>query len=298
MNYIKLIVVVFIISCATVIEDPTKDDGRITINIALSDVEFEKGISEFSIDLANVFHFEGISDQSIVLSIDSAVNTNLLTASIEDNHLMLLFKSDSTGFSRIVLKAAKLGSEKTLSFKLTINSIPSENKLFDAMNYYTLGSYESAKILFEEMISINDSRYVSFAYLGLGFTQLKLGDLSSTYSLFEYGAENFQSSEEYQGFKSGLSFLNYSYKKNYSLAIQLGLEVLLNDSKFRLNFDKSIDYLDIRLNVALSQFALKDFIPCYDSIKEIDSAFQLSANDPQFIYKLDQKLQSLISEIH
>lgn len=298
MNYFALLCFFLFISCTSVIEEPSKDDGRISINGTLADLVFEKGIESHSIDLNNLFLFEGTADNNVVITIDSAVNNNLLNATISNNTLLITFKKDSTGFSRIVLKASKTDSEKEIGFKISITDIVSEENIINATNLYKLASYESAKTLFEEIIALNDSRYLASAYLGLGFTELKLGDLERSFSLFEYGSTAFQSSDEYHGFKAGLSFLNFSYKKNYASAIQLGLEVLLNNSTFELELDSSIDYLDVRLNVALSQFALKEFIPCYDSIRELDSSFQMSSSDEKFIYKLDQKLQTLISEIH
>ena len=114
----------------------------------------------------------------------------------------------------------------------------------------------------------------------------------------DYGYSAFELSlsfdSENKDARAGISLLEYAWKKNYSEAIRQGKEALKLDPQYIFKYDNNLDRHDILLNIALSQYSSQLYVDCLDTVKELDTAYDLEITDTEFDVKLLQKLQELV----
>ena len=289
---------VIIISCVNVPTEENPDvQTELTVKHAIDDLTFELGKTSHEIDLSDIFYFENKPDSTIRIEIDSVTNTSFLSAKLSTNILHINVLSSDTGSCKIVLKAEKDEHRVRESFTFSIIRNMSEQYISEGITAYKKKDYTESSRLFKAALQLNDSRYLDLIHTGMGFNYIKLNKLDSALMSFKNGV-TYTKSTYLNDIKMGLSILYYSYSKKYDLSVKYGLEVLVSNANYMHSFDSALDAKDIKLTIALSQFSLKQFIPCYEMIKQLDSSYTTNTTATDFIYQLDLKLQALIKEIN
>ena len=292
MKILLIITIIFaaFFACEKAVVNIT-DEPQLKVANALQDITVNEGEITHNINIANVFRVYGADNVVLLKSIYSNQNTALVSSYIMGDTLHLAANIGQTGSSEITLRA-EWGQQVVYdAFVITINELTVSDAMNNAILHFQNSEYEAAENHFRVVISKNSSQYQSDAYLGLGFSQMRNDNAPSAYlSLQSSISENASNNDA----KAGLSLMEYSYTKNYSEAIRYGQEVLSANSNFIFRYDANLDYHDVMLNIALSQYAVQFFDDCLISIQQLDPGFTLVPSDPNYKTKLYQKLQELI----
>ena len=172
-----------------------------------------------------------------------------------------------------------------------------EQLLTEAETLFAEGKYSDALISFETLIENESIEVKAKSYTGLAYVQMRLDQLSDSYASFSNGLSLSTTVAE-NDLKSGLSALEHSYKKNYQKSIVLSNEILQSNPTFKMMYDSSIDFNDIRLNFAQSYFMIKNYSDCLLEVKRLGKLPNLTINDSEIEYKLAQSLSELASELN
>jgi len=288
--FIIFIAITAFLACEKAVVNVT-DEPQLRVENVINDISLEEGIIEQAIDLSKTFKVYGDDNAEIITSIYSNQNTALVQSQIMGDTLYLTINIGQIGSSEITLRAEWANQVKYESFVLTVNDVTTNEASNTAIQYFQNGDYANAEIYFQVVISKNDVQFLSDAYMGLGFSQMRNSKAPESYlSLQSSISEN---NANYDA-KAGLSLLEYSYTNNYSEAIRYSNEVLISNNNFMFRYDSNLDYHDMLVNKALSQYASQLFDDCLLTIQQLDSSFILLSTDPDYKTKLYQKLQELV----
>jgi hypothetical protein len=268
------------------------DEPQLKVANEIVDVTVEEGEIITVINIKNVFRVYNADNAIITTSLYSNQNTALVSTNVMGDTLYLSVNIGQMGSSEITLRA-EFGRQVVYdSFVFTVDETTVSAAMNDAIQLFQNSDYESAANYFKVVISKNTAQYQSDAYMGLGFSQMRNDNAPDAYlSLQSSISENGSNSDT----KAGLSLMEYAYTKNYSEAIRIGQEILTTNSSFIFRYDSNLDFNDILVNIALSQYSSLLYDDCLFTIQQIDPAFILSVSDPDYKTKMYQKLQELIT---
>ena len=270
------------------------------IETTLQNVALDEGATRVEVDLSGAFAVlntktGNYQDRDINKSIALNSNTALLSATIDQDNLILDIEIGQTGSAAITILARvpSLEIEDTGILTVTVSAIAVTEAVNIAIQNFQSGNYEEAEIYFLVAISKNAGGLQSEAYMGLGFSRMRLGKAE-----VDYGYVALQTSLALDPAnlhaKGGLSLLEYSVKQNYMEAIRYGDELLTADGNWIFKYDTSLDKNDIMVNIALSQFSAQLFDDCLATILLLDPVFGAQSSDSDFQAQLLQKLALLI----
>jgi len=291
MKYLKYILIVALLfGCKKAVVDT--DEERLFVSRELENVSIQEGISQYMIDISGVFSVYSNSNAFILKSIQSVQNENLVTAEINGEMLELTIHTGQTGSTEITLRAEYASTVVYESFMLTVTPVSANTAMNEAIQHFQNAEYSDAETMFLVVISKNNSQLQSDAYMGLGFSQMRLDRADEAYQALQASLNENLNNYDAQ---AGLSLLEYAFRRNYSEAIRIGQQLLVSSPEFVFRYDTSLDKNDIRLNIALSQFAALLFNDCLATVQILDPSYVLSPNDPDFQSKLSAKLEELIN---
>jgi len=288
---IVLIFAAFFISCKKTVLNP-QDYARILGNI--DNITIDEGISVYTVDLDETFKVENEPGRVITHTLESNSNSTLAATEINGLQLVLKVNLGQTGSSTIKLRSKTDQVYKITEFDLVVNAITSVVSMERAETYFKSADYDLALSHFALVVQKKDSALLSDAYMGMGYSLMRLNDESN-----DYGYGSFELSLSYNkgnnNARAGLSLLEYVRKQNFNEAIRQGQITLENNPDFVFKYDSSLDKNDILLNIALSQYSALLYDNCLETVKKLDPAYDLEASDTEFEVKLLQKLEELIS---
>ena len=267
------------------------DEPLLKVANEMNDITVDEGEVTNNINIANVFKVYGADNATFTTSIYSNQNTALVSSVLMGDTLYLTVNIGQTGSSEITLRA-EFGTQVVYeAFVFTVNDVSANDAMNTAIQLFQTSDYLPAENYFLVVISKNSAQFISDAYMGLGFSQMRNDNAPGAYlSLQSSISENASNNDS----KAGLSLLEYAYIKNYLEAIRYAQEVLTNNNNFIFRYDSNLDYHDILLNIALCQYSSLLNDDCLSTIQQLDPAFTLSPTDPDYKTKLYQKLQELI----
>ena len=143
-------------------ELPLPEDNPPTVVTPIEDISFTETGEDRTIDLSNVFN--DADDDEIAIAVASNSNNELVTASIEENNLVLDFAEDTNGTADITLRATANGQTVDDTFTVTVEAdeeTPEQtielfrfrNTTFDTGTYIFVGEAERDFILDDENLS-------------------------------------------------------------------------------------------------------------------------------------------------
>jgi len=267
------------------------DEPQLKVANEITDITVDEGEVTNNIRISNVFRVYGVDNATYTTSIFSNQNTALVSSVLMGDTLYLTANIGQTGSSEITLRA-EFGNQVVYeSFVFTVNELAANAAMNTAIQLFQNSEYESAENYFRVVISKNSAQFMSDAYMGLGFSQMRNDNAPGGYlSLQSSVSENTSNNDS----KAGLSLLEYAYIKNYLEAIRYAQEVLTANNNFIFRYDNSLDNNDMLVNIALSQYSSLLYDDCLSTIQQLDPAFTLLSSDPDYKTKLYQKLQELI----
>ncbi len=128
------------------------------------------------------------------------------------------------------------------------------------------------------------------AYNGAGWAYARLGE-------FQRGGENFDMAINLAPDKveprAGAALTDHALGR-FQDAIEHALFVLSKEPDFVFSHDASIDALDIRITLALSYFAVADFVDAAAQMDIIDPAHSPHSTDPQLLIREIMRFMGLI----
>ena len=113
----------YILLCLCIIINNSHANGTLSIKNALSDIVADEDSSNTFISLDDVFTDTENEDESIIKTIKSNSHPNLVTATIENNTLVLSYQPDQNGFSSIVVQGTSKGQSIDDEFVVIVNAI-------------------------------------------------------------------------------------------------------------------------------------------------------------------------------
>jgi tetratricopeptide (TPR) repeat protein len=290
MKYIYLILAVALFAgCKKVVLDVNED--RLYLNEKIADVTVSEGTVTWTVDISDVFKVANNNNALIARSVQSVQNPALLSAQIIGDNLVLQITIGQTGTTSVNIRAEYGSGVVYDSFDITVTPISASSAMNTAIQQFQNLDYASAEVMFKVVISKENLQLVSDAWMGLGFSQMRLDRAEDGYQSLQFSLNQNPANLDAQ---AGMSLLEFAYRRNYSEAIRIGQAVLQSAPAFVFRYDSSLDEKDVHLNIALSQFSMQDFDACLASVQVLDPTFNLSLADPDFQAKLAQKLEELI----
>ena len=98
-------------------------DDPPVISSAISDLTVDEDAADTIINLTNVFTD---IDSGIVKTVENNSNKNLISATINNNDLVLDYQADENGSATIVIKGSSNGKNITDTFTVTVNEVDDE----------------------------------------------------------------------------------------------------------------------------------------------------------------------------
>ena len=269
-----------------------KTDISPVIANALADISINLNHADTVISVTDVF--SDADGDSFTYSVTSS-NTDLVTSTISGANLSISYTSGSFGESTISVTATATANGKTVTdnFLITVKN-NSTSILTDAEVQFSDGNYTEAIAYFKQLLNHSDNKVKADAYAGLGYSLMRTESISNAYTRFTEGLENAESTND---LKSGLCFLEFSFKDNYTSAITLGNEILTTNSSFEMKYDSTVNHKDIRLTVAQSYFALNDYSNCLTHVQTLGKLTNSSPSDSDIETSLLNVLRDLSDEL-
>ncbi|KAA3611042.1 MAG: hypothetical protein D8M58_13760 [Calditrichaeota bacterium] len=259
----------------------------------IENIVAEEGVGVYSYILDDVYTIK--NDPNVLPENEVYGNTNptLLQAVIENRILTLTLNPGQTGSTQITIRNRSGAVFRDDVFTVSISSIAASEAMNRAVNYFQSDDYALAESHFRLVIAKNATASLSDAYMGLGFSRMRLGDEQN-----EYGYNDLKTSRGLNPSNvdaiAGLSLLEYAIMENYNNAIDYGRETLNKSTDFIFRYDSGIDKNDILLNIALSQYAAKLFDDCLVTIQLLDATYSADPSSENYKTELFEKLQELV----
>jgi tetratricopeptide (TPR) repeat protein len=252
-----------------------------------------QGCTGIEIALAQTFIVSGDPEAEVLKSLYSIQNPDLMQGTIHGDSLFLSLILTESGTSEIIVRGEYEGEVEYCSFTVTVSALTADDALNQAIACFQSTDYQAAANYFSIVISKDSPQSLSDGYMGLGFCQMRQQMAAVAYQSFSTSRTIDDSNLHAL---AGLSLLEYAYTKNYREAIRNGQEILSIQPGYIFKYDESLDFHDILINIALSQYSLQLFEDCLKSIQEIEPAFILDPSDPEFQTKLLIKLEALVKQ--
>ncbi len=266
------------------VSDYAPIEGRI------DDIRIEEGIAVHSVNLQETFTIEGQDNRILQHSVIANSNPSLVSTEVDGDRLLLKIRLGLTGDATLTLRSSSPTVFKETTFTLTVTPVEAATALNRARSFFRDGDYETARGYFTLVTRKGSTLLYAEAYMGSGFSKMRLsGDDLGYGDLIRSLAFDNNNNDAL----AGLSLLEYAQKQNYAEAIRHGERLLSRDAQFRFSLDSTLDKDDIRLNIALSQFALGRYEECLSSILRLNPAFGARAGDNDFTDALLQELNRL-----
>ncbi len=256
----------------------------------IEDIVIEEGLQSYGINLRETFKVSGQENRVLQHSITANSNPSLVTAQVDGDLLLLTIQLGLTGSARLTLRSESPSVFRETDFSLTVTPLGAETAMERARAFFREGDYETSRGYFLLVTRKSNSALYAEAFMGSGFSKMRLeGDDPGYGDLIQSLAfDNGQADA-----RAGLSLLEYAQKKNYGEAIRLGKRVLAANPDYRFSLDPALDKNDLRLNIALSQFALGRYEECLASIILLNPDFDARAGDEDFTDRLLRELNRL-----
>jgi len=155
---------------------------------------------------------------------------------------------------------------------------------------YKNEKYDLAEETFKLALATGTVVRKDTALTGLGFTQIRLYKLDSALVHLDNALTLNPTMSEALYAKM---ILYYAYKKDYSIAIDLGNRIISNDPNWMFLYDNTSNIKDVYLHLALSEFELQHYVQSYEFTQKISSKI-LDPNASNFTSEL-AKLHSELS---
>lgn len=279
--------------CGDEITNNYEAPASLKVGRALSDTTVLQGCPEIVLMLADVFIVTGLPEAEVMKSLYSIQNPDLLQGTIHGDSLYLILAITEAGASQVILRGEYEGEVEYSSFTITVSALEADEALNQAVAHFQKGEYQAAADLFSIVISKESPQLKADAHMGLGFCQMRLQKIEDAYQSFST-SKALDNTNLHA--KAGLCLLEYAYTKNYEEAIHCGQEIISSQPAYIFKYDESLDFHDILITVALSQYSLQLFTDCLQTIQQIEPAFSLDPDDNQFQTKLLQKLSALVKQ--
>lgn len=141
---------------------------------------------------------------------------------------------------------------------------PVVNLTDDGWDRYAAGDLTGAREKFEEAISADGA--VGLGYNGLGWVQKDLGEMESALASFDVAiAKGFKGADA----SAGRALILYSMNE-YGQAILAADDAIARDGSFELPGDATVNILDVRLMIALSEYERGAFEAALAQVRLID----------------------------
>ena len=270
-----------------------KSDTAPVVANALNDISVTLNHSDTTISLLNVF--SDADGDSFTYSVSSG-NNNFVTGSVSEDRLILSFVPGVFGLVDITITALANGVSANDTFTVTIVD-NSSSILNDAETQFDSENYEESVTFFETLITHQNLEVKAKAYVGLGFSLLRLENLDDAYSTFSTGnglAQNISVND----MKSGLCVMEYSLNDDFTKTITLAKEILASDSNFEMTYDSRMNHKDIRLVLAQSYFAINDYEKSLTEVQLLGKLANSAATDSDLETQLLSALRDLADELN
>lgn len=259
----------------------------------IDDINAEEGVGVYTYILDDIYT---VKDEPNVLpenEVYANSNPNLLQAVIANRILTLTIITGQTGTAQITIRNRSGSVYRDDIFSVSITAIAATEAMTRAVNYFQSAKYELAESHFQLVIVKNVTTLLSDAYMGLGFSRMRLDRLENDYGYNDLKTSRGLNPSNVDAI-AGLSLLEYAIMENYFRAIDYGRETLNKAADFIFRYDNELDKNDIRLNIALSQYAAKLFNDCLVTIQLLDPTYNTDSSADDFKTVLFEKLQELV----
>lgn len=152
--------------------------------------------------------------------------------------------------------------------------------LADAWQLFVNGQYVQAHSAFVNRLNEDGSE----AYVGLGWTTLKMDSLDASDRYFQRASAD----SLVHGY-AGWAITSW-LRGNYTGCISQGDFVLRHEADFEFEFNVDVNFQVIILAQAYSYFHLGNFTACVERIRQIDGSYAMPSSNvaAQLLTKLDQ----------
>lgn len=289
---ITLTSLLLLIACG---DDGGEKDNAPTVLAPIEDISVDLNQANKVIDLSKVFTDKDGDALEFVVEANS--DENKVTATITGMNLTIVYKEWESGVVTIKVGAYAKGKMVEDEFKITITD-NSTALVSAAGTAFTSGNYASAIASFTQLTNHKMNDVKAKAFVGLGFSQMRMtsADLDASYTAFSSGIA-LGTTGNINDLKAGLSFLEYSYKNNYTLAKTLASEVLVGSPDFEMLYDSKVNHKDVRLTLAQSYLDLIKYADCLTEVKALGKLSGTSATDSDLKAKLLVALGELATEL-
>ncbi len=256
----------------------------------IDDIRIEEGIAVHAVNLREAFTIQGQDNRVLRHSVIANSNPSLVSTTVDGDRLLLIIRLGLTGSAALTLRSSSETVFRETSFTLTVTPLEAAAALERGRSRFRDGDYETARGYFTLVTRKDDAALYAEAYVGSGFSRMRLNGEDPGYGDL-IRALAFDSNN--RDALAGLSLLEYAQKQNYDEAIRLGERLLARDAQYRFSLDSTLNKDDVRLNIALSQFALGRYEECLASILLLNPAFTARPGDAGFADALLQELNRL-----
>ena len=285
-----LLLVVLAVACKKTIV--SNNDIR-EITGSIKDINDEEGVGQYVYVLDDIYK---IKDEPNVLPENEVyANSNpvLLSAEITNRILYVKINAGQTGTGQVKIRSRSGSVYRDDDFKVTITSISATEAMTRAVDYFKSAEYALAESHFALVIAKNATASLSDAYMGLGFSRMRLGKDEENYGYNDLKTSRGLNPSNVDAI-AGLSLLDYAINEDYNKAISYGRETLNKSAEFVFRYDENLDKNDIRLNIALSQYASQLYDDCLATIQQLDASFITDPSASDYKTQLFEKLQELV----
>jgi hypothetical protein len=259
----------------------------------IDDIVQDEGIGVYQIDLNEAFSVKGDASRIITHRILEQSNPVLLSAQINNSVLEISLNPGEVGSSLIKIRSETNGVFKITEFNFTVNPITAQQAMDLAVQHFKAADYALSLSHFKLVTRKDEPAFYSDAFLGQGFSKMRYNSSSD-----DLGYNDFLQSLAFDNSNTaaiaGLSLLEFAQNRNYDEAILKANELLQKDGDFIFKYDTNLDKNDILLNKALSQFNLKNYEACLQTVQTLDSSYTADSNSSDFAQQLLDKLNELI----
>ncbi len=165
---------------------------------------------------------------------------------------------------------------------------PNPTELQKGWTAFEAGDYTSAESAFGN--ALIEEPTSSEVQNGLGWTKLRLGLLAEAVAAFETALTNgFSGATPFAGLAIGLRDLE---PVDYAAAIAAVLSALAIDSSYTFEHDADLDWMDLRLIMAQSHFALGEYTEASAQVTQLGGAAP-DSESPEFVDDLLEEIERL-----
>ena len=180
----------------------------------IDDINAEEGVGVYTYILDDIYT---VKDEPNVLpenEVYANSNPNLLQAVIANRILTLTIITGQTGTAQITIRNRSGSVYRDDIFSVSITAIAATEAMTRAVNYFQSAKYELAESHFQLVIVKNVTTLLSDAYMGLGFSRMRLDRLENDYGYNDLKTSRGLNPSNVDAI-AGLSLLEYAIMENY-----------------------------------------------------------------------------------